>query len=315
MGLKDTRSSKSQIDRFSALLNSWSSILKHNCDTIVAMDSNVDFYPLSKHHENYLDKKLYDMFQDFISNNKLKVHNNEFTRYASNCDPSVIDQIISNCPEKFLHVRTEINTISDHCHLSSTYNIKIPKQQPKYRRYRDFCLVNREMLLEALKINPNMQNVFHHSDLNIIAEIIMKTLNEIIDVLAPLRIIPIEKDYIPYLDPEIRRAIKLNKSQLPDAIYFKSNKSKWRIYRKQRNKIFKNIHIKKAAYIKKKLSQPIDKWKCVNSLNSNQASTTPSQINLNGYVFQSPKVISNLKYNRYDKLYALYKNHSPAYNT
>ena len=52
------------------------------------------------------------------------------------------------------------------------------------------------MLLEALKINPNMQNVFYHSDPNIIAEIIMKTLNEIIsDVLAPLRIIPIEKDY------------------------------------------------------------------------------------------------------------------------
>ena len=101
MGLKHTRSPKNQIDRFSSVLNSWSRILKSKCDTIVALDSNIDFYPLSKHHENYIDKKLYDMFQEFISDNKLKVHNNQFTRYASNCDPSVIDQIVSNCPQSY----------------------------------------------------------------------------------------------------------------------------------------------------------------------------------------------------------------------
>ena len=100
MGLRDSRSSKSQIDRFSTLLKSWSLILKAKCDTIVTLDSNVDFYPLSKHHENYLDKKLYDMFQEFISEHNLKVHNNQFTRYQSNCDPSIIDQIIYNCPQK-----------------------------------------------------------------------------------------------------------------------------------------------------------------------------------------------------------------------
>ena len=160
--------------------------LKSNCDTIVTMDSNVDFYPLSKHHENYLDKKLYDMFQEFISDNKLKVHNNEFTRYASNCDPSIIDQIITNCPEKLLHVKTEINTISDHCHLSSTYNIEIPKQQPKFRRYRNFRMVNRASLLTALEINPKMQSVFHYSDPNIIAAIILETINEINDSMAPM---------------------------------------------------------------------------------------------------------------------------------
>ena len=82
-------------------------------------------------------------------------------------------------------VKTELNTISDHCYLSSTFNIKIPKQQPKYRRKRDFRLIYRESLIEALKINPGMQNVFHYSDPNVIANIIMETLNEIIDTLAP----------------------------------------------------------------------------------------------------------------------------------
>ena len=93
------------------------------------------------------------MFQEFIYDNKLKVHNNQFTRYASNCDPSVIDQIVSNCPQKLLTIKTDFNNISDHCHLSSTFNIEIPKQQPKYRKYRDFKLIYRESLLGALNIN------------------------------------------------------------------------------------------------------------------------------------------------------------------
>ena len=294
MGLKDTRSPKNQIERFSFMLNSWSEILKSKCDTIVTLDSNIDFYPLSKHHEHYLDKKLYDIFQEFIADNQLKVHNNQFTRYASNCDPSIIDQIITNCPQKLLTVKTEFNTISDHCHLSSTFNIEIPKQQPKFRKYRNFKLIYRESLLEALQINPNMQKVFHHSDPNKIATLIMETLNEIIDTLAPLRIIPIKKDHIPYIDTETRKAINVNKNQLTQAILSKNDKSKWRDYRRQRNKIFKGIAKKKSAYIKKKFTQPIDKWKFVKSINANQASTSPSYINLNGYIFQSPKMISNM---------------------
>ena len=100
------------------------------------------------------------MFQDFIAENKLKVHNNQFTRYASNCDPSIIDQIVSNCPQKLLTIKTELNTISDHCHLSSIFNIEIPKQQPKYRKRRNFKLIYRDSLLEAMQINQNMQTVF-----------------------------------------------------------------------------------------------------------------------------------------------------------
>ena len=202
MGLRDSRSTKNQIDRFMTLLNSWSLVLKAKCDTIVSLDSNVDFYPLSKHHEKYLDKKLYDIFQEFISDHKLKVHNNQFTRYQSNCDPSIIDQIISNCPQKLLTVKTQFNTISDHCHLSSLFNIEIPKQQPKFRKIRNFKLIYRESLIEALKINKKIQTVFHYENPNKIAEIIMGTLNELIDTLAPLRIVPIKKDHIPYVNSE-----------------------------------------------------------------------------------------------------------------
>ena len=82
-----------------------------------------------------------------------------------------------------------------------------------------------------------MQNVFHYSNPEKIATIIMETLNEIIDTLAPLRIIPVKKDHIPYIDAETRKSIELNKIQLTDAISSKNDKNKWRHYRKHRNKI------------------------------------------------------------------------------
>ena len=123
------------------------------------MDSNFDIHPQSKHHDNYLGKKLFDIFHDFHTENKLHIHNNQFTRYASNCEPSVMDQIISNCPQKLLHIKPKSNTISDHCHLSSIFNIKVTKQQPKYKRIRNFKWVIRELLLEALEINKSIQSV------------------------------------------------------------------------------------------------------------------------------------------------------------
>ena len=57
MGIKDSQSAKNQLNRFSSILNTWSSVLQTKCDAKVSMDSNIDFYPLTKHHNNYLDKK------------------------------------------------------------------------------------------------------------------------------------------------------------------------------------------------------------------------------------------------------------------
>ena len=154
----------------------------------------------------------------------------------------------------------------------------MPITQPKFRKLRNFSLIYRESLLQALEINQNMLKVFHSSDPNVIAEIIMTTLNEIVDTLAPLRIIPIKKDHIPYIDTELRREIKFNKVQLTEAISSKTDKNKWRDYRKKRNKISKDILKKKSIFIKNKLSQPINKWKFVKTMNSGQASSSPSYI-------------------------------------
>ena len=84
-------------------------------------------------------------------------------------------------------------------------------------------------------------------------------------------IVPIKKDHIPYIDTETRKAIRINKMQLTDAIFSKKDKNKWRSYWRHRNKIFKSIAKKKSEYIRGKLAKPIDKWRFVKSLNSSQS--------------------------------------------
>ena len=102
-----------------------------------------------------------------------------------------------------------------------------------------------------------MQNVFHSSDPDKIAVIIMDTLNEIIDTLAPMRIVPIKKDHIPYITSDTRKALKFNKCQLTEAILSKNDITKWREFRKNRNKIGKIILKNKAEYIRKNLAKPL----------------------------------------------------------
>ena len=93
--------------------------------------------------------------------------------------------------------------------------------------------------------------------------------------------------------------MKTNKKQLTEAIKSNRDKSKWWVFRKLHNKINKTISKNKSIYIKSRLAKPIDKWKFVKSMNSNQSSTTPSFINLNGYTFQSPKLIANIMNHSY----------------
>ena len=80
---------------------------------------------------------------DFIQKNSLKVHNEDFTRFSSCNEPSVIDHIVSNCPEKLSCVSTNLNTVSDHCHLTCNIFIRIPKSTQVYKKIRDWSKLTR----------------------------------------------------------------------------------------------------------------------------------------------------------------------------
>ena len=77
--------------------------------------------------------------------------------------------------------------------------------------------------------------------------------------------------------------MKINKDQLAKAVK-SGNIDDWRNYRKNRNKLQKTIQKCKKMFVDKKLKQPVDKWRFVKQMDSNQSST-PLLININGHFF------------------------------
>ena len=184
MGIKNSNENCLQIQRFESILENWQNVLKLNNNTIVSMDTNVDTNPASKSHNYYLGKKLFDRFMDFIENNKLFIHNTEFTRYAPHQDPTIIDHIVSNCQNRLTNVVTKPFFVSDHCYLHTTINIDVPISLPKFKTKRDQKLLHREAIVTALEVNPYIYEALNYQNPNYISDVIINGLNFIIEALA-----------------------------------------------------------------------------------------------------------------------------------
>ena len=293
MGIKNSNENSLQIQRFESILENWQNVLKLNNNSIVSMDTNVDTNPASKSHNYYLGKKLFDRFMDFIENNKLFIHNTEFTRYAPHQDPTIIDHIVSNCQNRLTNVVTKPFFVSDHCYLHTTINIDVPISLPKFKTKRDQKLLHREAIVTALEVNPYIYEALNYQNPNYISDVIINGLNFIIEALAPLKFMQLKKDYVPYIDRDTRLEIDKNNEQLTRAIRT-NDTSDWRLFTRVRDKNKKIVVSLKAKFIQSNLSKPINKWQFVKDMNNNLPSPTPTFLNISGHLFQSPKLISNL---------------------
>ena len=141
---------------------------------------------------------LYDTFCTFIEDNKLTLHNHEFTRYSPNQDPSIIDHIVSNMDTKVGSVATTKNIFSDHCHLHTHISIDVPNTRPRFRYHRNLKLITREMLLEVLNATPHIYGAFNYTDPENIANVMVYELNRIIETLAPLKRFQVKRFFTLY---------------------------------------------------------------------------------------------------------------------
>ena len=68
-------------------------------------------------------KKLIPVYEDFINAQGLTIINNKFTHFQSNCDPSFIDNILSNKPNHIDQVQTTPGLISDYMIISCLFHV------------------------------------------------------------------------------------------------------------------------------------------------------------------------------------------------
>merc|ERR1712240_891276 len=130
------------------------------------------------------------------------------------------------------------------------------------------------------------------------AEIIMRGINNIIEIIAPRTKRQVKKNYTPYLNKETREGKKKLYQMHKKAKQTQQNDD-WREYKNYRATINKQIDRQKQEYINKKLDNSEDRWKTLNEINNKSTFTSPRSIIYKDSIITNIQEICNIANNYY----------------
>merc|ERR1712240_964750 len=257
LNIKDSHGLIQQTERWDNVLDKWQQAILEKKEVIVMADDNMDF-DNENYNNRYRIKSIKEKTTQFITDNNITVHNKEPTYFVNQTPTSCIDHIHSNCPQKITHITTENNGLSDHATITATYHTKAPINTPKIVYTRPKYLLTEHNLNAYLNNNEIIQTAYNYTDPELIAEIIMRELNNIIEIIAPRTKRQVKKNYTLYLNQETREGKKKLYQINKKAKQTQQNED-WREYKNHRATINKQIDRQKQEYINKKLNNSEDR--------------------------------------------------------
>ena len=243
-------------------------------------------------------RDMIDKYESLSNDNNLVTMNNEATRYCSGVEPSCIDHITTNCPDKLFNINTIKSIFSDHCYLVGNYKNKNMSYKPKKIKIRNHRALTKAKLENAIFFNENLNTIFSHQDPDTIALTLQVELNSIINSIAPKKFINFKKNHAPFLNQEIKNDIKNNHLLLTKAIESK-NQEDWRNFRNSKINTNKKIESAKKKYLNEKLANAKHGWKLLNQFQGKVKSHPPSKLIYKDKIYSSPKDLSEILNNHY----------------
>merc|ERR1712240_293787 len=196
LNIKDSNGIIKQTERWEKVLEKWEKAIKEKKEVIVLTDDNMD-HENNNYNNRYRIKTIKERTTQFLTENNITTHNKDPTYYVNQKPISCIDHIYSNCPQKITHITTINNGFSDHATLTTTYHTKPPVNNPKVIYTRPKHLLTEHNLNEYLNNNNIIQTAYNYTDPELIAEIIMREYNNIIELIAPRTKRQVKKNYTP----------------------------------------------------------------------------------------------------------------------
>merc|ERR1712240_966577 len=198
LNIKNSSNVQNQTDRWETVLSKWENAIKEKKEVITLTDDNIDLNN-DNYNNNYKIITIRERTTQFLSENNITTHNKDPTFYINQTPTSCIDHIYSNCPQKLIHITTINNGYSDHTMITAIYHTKAPVSPPKIIFTRPKHLLTKHKLNKYLNNNDLIQTAFNYTDPDLIAEIIMREFNNIIEIIAPQTKRQVKKNYTPYL--------------------------------------------------------------------------------------------------------------------
>ena len=283
--------------RLKLILEKIAKAKKENEDIIIMMDTNIDTSVNSTRNTKYKPKML-KIFEDFLQNNNLQILNEEFTRFQSGVNPSCIDHIITNNPERMKRTQTITNVISDHETVVSEYHNSSMVIRTAERVVRNSKNLTVENLEREFDNNVKLNTINEKDDPDEIANIIQEELTTIIDKLTHPRIVQVKKKNNPTLSKETRKMMEMNKKNLTKAKKSQSKKD-WIEYRRNRNIIADMVNKDKDKKIEKSLEDGKERWNILKNICNKEEFEIPKEIRTKTGVERKPRLLANLANNHY----------------
>ena len=222
--------------------------LSNNCCT----NSQIVFF-LGDFNVNIMNKRhtLADIFEIHGLKNLIKGP----TCFKSDRNPSTVDLIVTNQPQKVLSHFNHFVGISDfHSLVCIAMRHHRPKPEKRTLTYRSYKNFSESAYVQDLSTTPfHIVSMFDDVDDQIWAHEML--LNDVINDHAPLKTKVVRGKHCPYMHNELRKAINV-KGMLHRRYLLHRTRVSWENYRRQRNKITKMKRQAIQEYFHKHCDQP-----------------------------------------------------------
>ena len=302
---KTSATISSQLERFSTFLNQWERAIATGKEICVLGDFNLNFLNFGQNDLPVtsqcarLQPLVQELFDRIVPHGFAQMVSG-FTRSWPNQDPSCLDHLWTNIPEKFSQVQSSWAGGSDHKMIFAIRYTKAIISKPRLVRKRSYKNFNPQKFLEAVhKISwwPVYAECF---DTERAAILFTSKLNEILDIMAPLRTFQIRTKYTPWMSQSTKDLIQ-ERNEAQARASNTNNDEEWRKYKRLRNRITNILREEKSQWQKNKLEQLGNNsssiWKNVKHWLGWTTGGPPTQLISEGNMFSKPKDLARIMNN------------------
>ena len=208
--------------------------------------------------------------------------------------PSGLDHLYSNHPEKLSEVRAEFQGHSDHKIIFAIRNSKAPVSKPRIIRKRSYKNFDPTQFLKAVR-NISWWEIYSCEDVDSAVQLFTNKLNNILNVMAPIKRIQVRTKYAPWISSNTKEKIQ-TRNQAQQAASETGQKEDWIKYKSIRNTVNNVLKKEKEIWQKEKINQysndSSSTWKHIKNWLGWSSGGPPSRLSVNGSIISKPSELA-----------------------
>ena len=249
---------KSQLERWLCFINQWEQAIATGREICVVGDFNLNYFHFDTENQgtnthSYRLRSLIEALQNRIVPHGFIQLVSTATRSWPGQEPSCIDLLYSNHPEKLSEVKAHYCGGSDHKIVTTTRYTKAAISKPRIIKKRSYKNFDPQSFLEAVR-NTSWWEIYSCEDCERAVELLTSKLTAILDVMAPIVTVQVRAKYAPWMSQNTKVKIK----ERDDAQLLASETNlddDWRKYKTLRNNVTNTLRTEKKIWQSKKINR------------------------------------------------------------